>query len=99
MSSSEPYLLEGINKVPAMHSVSKTPQNLRANEPPQDGYLLSVDRKLKTRYDTSNEAVVAAEKLKSNFPAIEVAVFDVLNKSYLRVCFVRGRAASGRPGT
>ncbi len=33
----------------------------------------------------SAEAVVAAEKLKSNFPAIDVAVFDVINKSYTAI--------------
>lgn len=68
-----------------MRSDAKRPQNLRPNAPPPDGYLLSVDRKFKTRYETSSEAVSAAEKLKSNFPAIKVAVFDVLNNSYTAI--------------
>ncbi len=60
-------------------------ENLPANTIPIDGYILSVDGKLKTRYETSNKAVVAGSKLKENFPAIQVAVFDAATRTYTAV--------------
>jgi len=68
-----------------MRSDAKTPQNIQPNAPPRDGFVLSVDRKFKTRYETADEAVSAADKLKANFPAIDVAIFDVINKTYTAV--------------
>jgi hypothetical protein len=70
------------NKGMNMKQDNKMPENLRANAVPTDGYVLSVDGKLKTRYETSKEAVTAAEKLKQNFPVIQVAVFDAAERMY-----------------
>jgi hypothetical protein len=56
--------------------------NLRANAIPTDGYVLSVDGKLKTRYETSKEAVTAGTKLKQSFPAIQISVFDAAQRIY-----------------
>ena len=61
---------------------AKKPENLPANTTPIDGYILSVDGKLKTRYETCNEAVTAGSKLKENFPVIQVAVFDATTRTY-----------------
>lgn len=55
---------------------AKKPANLRADVMPIDGYVLSVDGKLKTRYDTSKEAMTAASRLKQKYPVIQVAVYD-----------------------
>jgi hypothetical protein len=52
------------------------PASLRANAVPVDGYVLSVDGKLKTRYESSEEAMAAGSTLKLSFPAIQVAVYD-----------------------
>ena len=68
-----------------MKQENKKPENLRANAVPTDGYVLSVDGKLKTRYETSKEAVTAGAKLKQNFPVIQVAVFDAAERSYTPV--------------
>ena len=38
------------------------PANLRPNVMPSDGYMLSVDGKLKTRFDTSADAMTAGLK-------------------------------------
>jgi hypothetical protein len=65
-----------------MKQDNKMPENLRANAVPTDGYVLSVDGKLKTRYETSQEAVTAGEKLKQSFPVIQVAVFDAAERMY-----------------
>jgi hypothetical protein len=64
-----------------MSFTSKRPENLRANTMPVDGYVLSVDGKFKTRYETAEEATTAAAKLKNSFPVIQVAVFDAMNKT------------------
>ena len=59
-----------------MTKAATKPANLRANAMPTDGYVLMVDGKLKTRYDTSEQAMTAATKLKQSFPVIQVAVLD-----------------------
>ena len=64
-----------------MISDSRRPENLRANRIPPDGYLLSVDGKFKTRYETAEEATNAGEKLKMNFPVVQVAIFDAAAKT------------------
>jgi hypothetical protein len=60
----------------------KMPANLRANVRPIDGYVLQVDGKWKQRYETSDEAVAAGEKLKAKFPVVQVAVYDAAEGTY-----------------
>lgn len=64
---------------------TKRPANLRANAIPTDGYVLSVDGKLKTRFETSKEALTAAAKLKETYPVIQVAVYDAAERTYSSV--------------
>ena len=59
-----------------MSQKTEKPANLRANAMPTDGFILAIDGKLKTRYETSEEAMTAGSKLKQSFPVIQVAVFD-----------------------
>ncbi len=61
------------------------PTNLRANAMPKDGYVLTVDGKLKTRFETAEEAMTAGVKLKQSYPVIQVAVFDATARSYAPV--------------
>lgn len=61
------------------------PKNLLANAVPTDGYILAVDRKMKTRYESSNEAMTAALKLKRSFPLIQIAVYDAAQRVYTPV--------------
>jgi len=68
-----------------MSANTKKPTNLSANAMPTDGYVLSVDGKWKTRYETSKEAMSAGSKLKENFPVVQVSVFDALAQSYTPV--------------
>jgi hypothetical protein len=65
-----------------MSQDTKKPANLRANAMPTDGYVLSVDGKLKTRYETSKEAVTAGSKLKESFPVLQVAIYDATARVY-----------------
>jgi hypothetical protein len=62
---------------------TKKPANLRANAIPVDGFVLSVDGKLKTRYETSEAAMTAAAQLKQSFPVIQVAVYDAAQRVYM----------------
>ncbi len=64
---------------------TKRPENLRADVMPTNGYVLSIDGKLKKRYDTSDEAITAGMKLKQDYPVIQVAVFDAAARSYTPV--------------
>ncbi len=64
-----------------MTSNSRRPENLQANRIPSDGYLLRVDGKFKTRYETAEEATSAGEKLKVSFPVVQVAVFDAATRT------------------
>jgi hypothetical protein len=55
------------------------------NAVPTDGYVLSVDGKLKARYETANEAAAEGSKLKQSFPMIQVAVYDAAQRNYTPV--------------
>jgi hypothetical protein len=64
---------------------TKKPANLRANAVPVDGYVLSVDGKLKTRYESAKDANAAGAKLKQSYPVIQVAVYDAVERNYTPV--------------
>ena len=64
---------------------AKKPENLRANIRPVDGFVLSVDGKLKRRYETSKDAMTAASKLKQSYPVIQVAIYDAAERNYMPV--------------
>ena len=74
---------------PKIHEIKlqeiKKPENLRANVRPIDGFVLSVDGKLKKRYETSQDAIAAATKLKQSYPVIQVAVYDAAERNYTPV--------------
>ena len=63
----------------------KKPKNLSANTMPTDGFALSVDGKLKTKYETEKEATAAASKLKQSYPVVQVAVYDAAERVYTPV--------------
>jgi hypothetical protein len=65
-----------------MSTKAKKPANLLANAMPTDGYVLSVDGKLKTRYETAKEAMTAAAKLKETYPVIQVTIYDAAERKY-----------------
>ena len=68
-----------------MSQTTQKPVNLRANAMPNDGYILAVDGKLKTRYETPEAAMTAGSKLKQSFPVIQVAVFDAKQRIYTAI--------------
>lgn len=68
-----------------MSTEAKKPKNLLANALPTDGFVLAVDGKLKTRFDTAKDATAAAAKLKETYPVIQVAVYDAVERKYSAV--------------
>ncbi len=59
-----------------MTKAATKPAIPRADAMPTDGFVMVVDGKLKTRYDSSDEAMAAGAKLKEKYPVIQVAVLD-----------------------
>lgn len=61
------------------------PAAMRADVIPTDGYILTVDGKLKQRYETEQDAAAEAAKLKQRFPVIQVSVYDAKVGTYTAV--------------
>jgi len=68
-----------------MNSKSEKPTIPRADTVPADGYVLSVDGKLKVKFEASEEALAAGLKLKQAYPILQVQVFDAQARSYIPV--------------
>lgn len=68
-----------------MAEKSKRPAQMREDVLPTDGYILTVDGKLKTRYETEQDATTEAAKLKQRFPVIQVSVYDAKTEVYTAV--------------
>jgi hypothetical protein len=64
---------------------AKKSAQIRADAIPRDGYILTVDGKLKTRYETEQDATTEAAKLKQRFPVIQVSVYDATARIYTAV--------------
>ena len=70
------------------HHVSeetKRPTNLRADILPKDGFVLTIDGKMKTRYETAEDAAAAGTKLKERYPVIQVTVYDAAARVYTQL--------------
>jgi hypothetical protein len=61
------------------------PKNPSANTIPSEGYVLEIDGKFKTVYDTSDSAMKAATDLKQKYPQIQVSVYDAKEHTRARV--------------
>ena len=64
---------------------AKKPVQIRADAIPTDGYILTVDGKMKRRYETEQDAATEAAKLKQRFPVIQVSVYDAAARTYAAV--------------
>jgi hypothetical protein len=58
--------------------LSKTTQT---NEPPNAGYALEVDGRIKTEFQTKEGAKKGAIELKSRFPMLQIKIFDAVSKT------------------
>jgi hypothetical protein len=64
-----------------MGDKANTTSNKRGDALPTDGYAVEVDRKIKSRYATSEEALKAGLTIKRNFPVVQVTVFDATERT------------------
>ena len=82
--SKEPIFQAPKNQDPKREEARK-PHNLPANAMPVDGFVLSVDAKFKTRFESSEAAMAAGVKLKQSYPVIQVAIYDAAARVYTPV--------------
>jgi hypothetical protein len=54
---------------------TQRPKNPSANVLPSEGYVLEIDGKFKSEYETSEEALKAGVELKKKYPYIRVIVY------------------------
>jgi hypothetical protein len=66
---------------PASEATEKA-TNIQANAKATDGYFLSIDGKLKPRYESYEDGSVAAANLKRRFPMIQLLVYDSAAGTY-----------------
>jgi len=76
---------DDVAKEANMSQETEKPKNLRANTLPTDGFALCVDGKMKTRYETSQQATAAGLQLKQTYPVIQVTVYDAAARLYTPV--------------
>jgi hypothetical protein len=53
---------------------------LRADRPPAEGFVTVVDGHFKTEFDDVEAAEAAGRKLKSDYPMLQIEIYDALNK-------------------
>lgn len=57
------------------------PKNPSAKVLPTEGYVLEVDGKFKSEYETSDQAMKAGLELKKKYPHIQVRVYDAKERT------------------
>jgi hypothetical protein len=66
----------GMKEPTALSNDTSRPKNTSASTIPSEGYVLEIDGKLKSEFDTSEAAMKSALELKKKYPQIQVAVYD-----------------------
>ena len=74
-SVKNPTLKETATEKPASDD-TKRPKNPPANVLPSEGYVLEIDGKFKSKYETSAAAMKSGLELKKKYPQIQVNVYD-----------------------
>ena len=57
------------------------PKNPPSNVRPTEGYILEVDGKLKSEFESSEASMKAALELKTKYPHIQVKVYDAKKRT------------------
>jgi len=53
---------------------------LRADRPPVEGFVTVVDGHFKSEFDTVDAAEASGRKLKSDYPMLQIEIYDAVNK-------------------
>jgi hypothetical protein len=59
---------------------SKQKMATRADRPPTEPFVMVVDGHFKSQFNTVQAAEASAEKLKSDYPMLRVAIYDAVNQ-------------------
>ena len=71
----------GMKEPTAPSNDTSRPKNTSASTIPSEGYVLEIDGKLKSEFDTSEAAMKSALELKKKYPQIQVAVYDAKERA------------------
>ena len=71
---------EKTTEQPTNNSTAR-PKNRSANVLPTEGYVLEIDGKFKSEYETSGQAMKAGLELKKKFPYIQVKLYDAKERT------------------
>ena len=52
----------------------------RADRPPTEGFVVIVDGHFKSEFDTVDAAEASGRKLKSNYPMLQIEIYDAVKK-------------------
>jgi hypothetical protein len=81
---------------PASNGTAR-PKNPSANLLPSEGYVLEIDGKFKSEFQTSEAAMKAALELKKKFPYIQVIVYGAKERTRTLVALPGKADVSRRP--
>ena len=71
---------EKTTEQPANNGTTR-PKNTSANARPTDGYILEVDGKFKSKYESAAAAMKVSLELKKKYPLIQVKVYDAKERT------------------
>lgn len=71
---------ERTGEQPASNGTTR-PKNPSANVLPSEGYVLEIDGKFKSEYETSEQAMKAGLELKKKYPQIQVNIFGAKERT------------------
>ena len=57
------------------------PKNPSANVLPTDGFVLQIDGKFKSEYETTEQAMKAGLELKMKYPFLQVIIYDAKERT------------------
>jgi hypothetical protein len=71
---------ETIGEQPVSSGTAR-PKNPSANVLPSEGYVLEIDGKFKSEYETSEQAMKAGLELKKKYPQIQINIFGAKERT------------------
>jgi hypothetical protein len=82
MNMKKPSLVlkEKTTEKPADNSITR-PKNPSANVLPTEGFVLQIDGKFKSEYETAAQAMKVGVELKKKYPYLQVIVYDAKERT------------------
>jgi hypothetical protein len=80
-----PLMVKEIKTEQPSNNGGVRPKNPSANIRPTEGYVLEIDGKFKSQYETSEQATKVGLELKTKYPQIQVKIYDAKARTWLPV--------------